>query len=240
MRGRARHWRLGRGSATRPVSAPGGSAGHVRLSGFHALKHALRFGAVIERVAAPDPRAVVALAERLAPDLVTTLAALVEVDAALEDVEAIALRPVVELATVLAARGPVVLLERPTHLGNLGAAVRVAAAAGAAGVVTTGPADPWHPQALRGAAGLQFALPVVRLDALPESPRPIVALDPAGEPLAPGAVPEDAILAFGSERSGLSPTLLARAVRRLAVPMRPGVSSLNLATAVAVTLYCGR
>ncbi|MGK7311739.1 MAG: TrmH family RNA methyltransferase, partial [Candidatus Longimicrobiales bacterium M2_2A_002] len=33
--------------------------------------------------------------------------------------------------------------------------------------------------------------------------------------------------------------LLDRADRRVAIPMRPGVSSLNLATAVAVTLYTG-
>ena len=212
----------------------------VRLSGFHALKHALRFGAVIERAAAPDPAAVVALAARLAPDLEGALGTLLETDPALVEVEATARRPSVRLDTILAARGRVVLLERPTHLGNLGAAIRVAAAAGAAGVLTTGPADPWHPQAVRGAAGLQFALPVLRLDALPEVDRPIVALDPEGEALAAGALPDDAILAFGSERSGLTPGLRARAARSLAIPMRPGVSSLNLATAVAVVLYCGR
>jgi TrmH family RNA methyltransferase len=214
--------------------------GRVRLSGFHALKHALRFGAVIERAAAPDPAAVVALAERLAPDLVADLEALLQPEPALDEVAAIARRPDVRLDAILAARGRVVLLERPTHLGNLGAAIRVAAAAAAAAVVTTGPADPWHPQALRGAAGLQFALPVLRLDALPETDRPIVALDPQGEPLALGAVPDDAILAFGSERSGLSAALRARATRTLSIPMRRGVSSLNLATAVAVALYCGR
>lgn len=212
----------------------------VRLTGFHALKHALRFGAVIERAAAPDPAAVLALAERLAPDLVARLEQLIETDTGLPEVEALARRPAVRLEAILAAPGRLVLLERPTHLGNLGAAIRVAAAAGVAGVLTTGPADPWHEQALRGGAGLQFALPVVRLEALPAVDRPILALDPAGEPLAPGSLPPDAILAFGSERSGLTPGLRARAARVLAIPMRPGVSSLNLATAVAVVLYCGR
>ena len=46
-----------------------------------------------------------------------------------------------------------------------------------------------------------------------------------------------AILAFGSERRGLGPALLARAERRIAIPMRAGVSSLNLACAVAIVLY---
>ena len=39
------------------------------LEGLHALKHALRFGADVLRIAAPDPDAVLALAARVAPDL---------------------------------------------------------------------------------------------------------------------------------------------------------------------------
>jgi TrmH family RNA methyltransferase len=128
-----------------------------------------------------------------------------------------------------------VLLDRPRQLGNVGACVRVAAAAGAAAVLTTGPADPWHPDALRGSAGLHFALPVARVDAPPDTDRPLIALDPAGEPLR--ELPDRPLLAFGSERHGLSAELLARADARVALPMRPGVSSLNLATAVAAILY---
>ena len=52
-----------------------------------------------------------------------------------------------------------VLLENPRSHGNIGAAVRVAAAVGAAGVVTTGDHDPWHPSALVGSAGLHFRRP---------------------------------------------------------------------------------
>jgi TrmH family RNA methyltransferase len=102
--------------------------------------------------------------------------------------------------------------------------------------MTTGAKDPWAPEALRGSAGLHFALPVVRV----EEPvgRPLVALDPEGEPL--GAIPDDAVLAFGTERAGLSDSLLARADARVALPMRDGVSSLNLATAVSAVLYAWR
>jgi TrmH family RNA methyltransferase len=116
--------------------------------------------------------------------------------------------------------------------------VRVAAAAGAAGVLTTGRQDPWHPDALRGSAGLHFALPVARTRVLPPTDRPLVALDPEGDPIAP--LPPRAILAFGTERDGLTDELLGRADARLALPMRPGVSSLNLATAVAAVLFRGR
>ena len=52
--------------------------------------------------------------------------------------------------------------------------------------------------------------------------------------------PERAILAFGGERAGLSSELMAAAERRVSIPMAAGVSSLNLATAVAVVLYSGK
>ncbi|MFW6206249.1 MAG: TrmH family RNA methyltransferase, partial [Gemmatimonadota bacterium] len=61
-----------------------------------------------------------------------------------------------------------------------------------------------------------------------------------GEPLESAAIPPRAVLVFGSERTGVTEALLSGAERRVAIPMRPGVSSLNLATAVAVTLYAGR
>ena len=126
-------------------------------------------------------------------------------------------------------------LENPRHLGNLGACVRVAAAAGVAGVLTTGDRDPWHPDALRGSAGLHFALPVSRVDAIVDADRPLVAIDPGGDAME--ALPTRSLLAFGSERHGLSDGLLRRADLRVRLPMRTGVSSLNLATAVAATLY---
>jgi TrmH family RNA methyltransferase len=103
--------------------------------------------------------------------------------------------------------------------------------------MTTGRQNPWHPDALRGSAGLHFALPVHRIRDIRTGGRELVALDPAGEPLATRDLPAAAVLAFGTERDGLSDELLARADRRIALPMAPGVSSLNLATAVAATLY---
>jgi RNA methyltransferase, TrmH family len=223
------------------------------LEGFHPLKHALRFGAEVECALSSDRERVQALAAGLAPDVAEQLARLVEAVPAevfaqlspnppATGVIALARRPRVEVEALLAKHGerPLVLLERPTHHGNLGAVVRIAAAAGAAGVLTTGPHDPWHPAALRGSAGLHFALPVARVEALPEGERPLLAFDPTGEALTAGAIPADAVLAFGSEREGLSATLLARATRRLAIPMAPGVSSLNLASAVAIALYTWR
>lgn len=45
------------------------AGGLVVLDGFHALKHALRFGADVRMVVAEDPAAVRALARELAPDV---------------------------------------------------------------------------------------------------------------------------------------------------------------------------
>jgi TrmH family RNA methyltransferase len=213
------------------------------IEGFHALKHALRFGAEIVDAVTCDPDGLAGLAARLAPDVavaIATLARPVVSTSMPGSVLAIARRPAVDLPKLMSrGEAPMVFLERPTQLGNLGAVVRVAAAAGAAGVLTTGVHDPWHPHAIRGSAGLHFAVPVARVDALAPCERPLIAVHPEGERLSVGKLPSDAILAFGTERDGLSSELLARASARVAIPMRPGVSSLNLATAVAVALYVG-
>jgi TrmH family RNA methyltransferase len=217
----------------------------VVLEGFHAVKHALRFGGEILGAWTADADALEQLGQRLAPDIqipaeVVDLAVLTAV-APRAQVVAVARRPTQPgPQAVLAGPGHVVLLEDPRHLGNLGAVVRVAAAASAAAVMTTGQQNPWHPDALRGSAGLHFALPVHHLQTVDTYGRPLVALDPEGEPLDPQAFAEPAVFAFGTERDGLSDELLSRAQQRVALPMAPGVSSLNLATAVAATLYALR
>ncbi len=223
------------------------------LEGFHALKHAIRFNADLQAVVTPDPGELERLAEELAPDVcsaITRHASQVPLDLFEQlspgdqqsDVISLARRPVITGDTLLALShvAPVVLLESPTHLGNVGAVVRVAAAAGAAAVITTGSHDPWHPNAIRGSAGLHFAIPVVRTDDYAIAGRPLIAIDPEGDDLDPASIPSNAVLAFGSERAGLSDDLLQRADARLRIPMEPAVSSLNLATAVAVVLYAWR
>jgi RNA methyltransferase, TrmH family len=226
------------------------------LEGFHPLKHALRFGANVLEVLTSDAPELDRLSRLLAPDLGDRVHAIArqvapEVFAQLAPltpstgVISLAERRVADPADVLADRraAPVVLLEDPRDLGNIGACVRVAAAADVAGVLCTGDQDPWHPDALRGAAGLHYAVPVSRLEhleALEAMDRPLLAIDPDGDPLEPPALPPRAVLAFGTERYGLSGELTARADARVSIPMRPGVSSLNLATSVAAVLFAWR
>jgi len=241
------------------------------VEGFHALKHALRFGAEVLEAVSSAPEELQRLAAALAPDLAgelverttpvppETLAQLVPL-VPRTGVVAIARRPAVDVDAVLAdpRPAPLVLLEHPRNVGNTGACVRVAAAADAAGVLVSGEIDPWHPDALRGGAGLQFALPVASVtsyasmcctsgnsrgessEATGPSRRPLIAIDPDGDSLRPAELPPRAVLAFGSERDGLSAALLERADARLGIPMRAGVSSLNLATTVAAVLFAQR
>jgi TrmH family RNA methyltransferase len=214
------------------------------LEGFHPLKHALRFGANVLEVVRSSDADLDGLAAQLAPDLAERMHELARpvepsVFAQLAPLTpatgmiALAERPLVDPIAILADErdAPLVLLEDPRDLGNLGACVRVAAAADVAGVLSTGSHDPWSPDALRGGAGLQFALPVARLDSLAaldgpdttpgDTRRPLLALDPSGEPLSPRELP-------------------ARADARVSIPMRAGVSSLNLATSVAAVLFAWR
>ncbi|MFK4099482.1 TrmH family RNA methyltransferase [Streptomyces sp. NPDC019531] len=229
----------------------------VLLDGFHALKHAVRFGAEVPVAVAVDRSAALALADELAPDVRETLDALL-MQIPESSYTSLVPRPHPTAVAALAVRpsravhlkalahtprsAPVVVLDNPRNLGNAGAVIRLAAGFGATGVVTTGTLDPWHPTVVRGGAGLHFATAVERLTVAELPPGPVFALDPEGDDIRAVKLPDDAVLAFGSERSGLSAELRARADHLVALPMRPQVSSYNLATSVGMTLYhwsCG-
>ena len=212
----------------------------VALEGLHCVKHALRFAPdLVGDVRVRDPVAALALAQRLAPDVADLLLARATVAPQVghhTGVEATGTVPEADTSVLARRCAPLVLLDRPRSPGNAGAVVRVAAAAGASGVVTTGPLDPWHPTVLRGSAGLHYALPVLHLpEHALDVTGPVVVLDADGD--ADADLPQDAVLVVGTERDGVGETLRVRADLALALPMRPGVSSLNLATATAAALY---
>jgi TrmH family RNA methyltransferase len=209
----------------------------VGLEGFHAVKHALRFAPeLVDTLTITDVESVRRLAAQLAPDISDQLLR----RAKLGDVEhptgvaGTAHRPVEDRSVLTERRAPLVLLDAPRHAGNAGAVIRVAAAAGASGVAVTGDLDPWHVAVVRGSAGLHFALPVLHVD-----PRdvagPFLVLDADGDD--GWEVPDDAVLVVGSERTGVGSDLRSRADAVIRLPMTPGVSSLNLATATAAVLY---
>lgn len=221
------------------------------LEGFHPARHAVRFGAVLETAVTYDERKLFALAERLAPEFLPAIEGILEVvtkerfsrlsrRSLSSPLLSICARPDADIGAVLAQHAkPVVHLERPRHPGNVGAVIRVAAAADA-GAVTVWGQDPWSPVAIRSATGLQFALPVAHMELSSACGRPIVALDVDAEPLSTASLPPDSLLVVGGERHGLPAWVRDAAHRRVSLPMKPGVSSVNLATALSAVLYAWR
>jgi TrmH family RNA methyltransferase len=212
----------------------------VVLEGFHAVKHALRFApTLVTTVTVRSIPTATALSERLAPDITAALLALA-VEGEVNHPTGVygeATRPEEDRNVLTTRTSPLLVLDDPKHAGNAGAAIRVAAAAGASGLAVVGALDPWHPAVVRGAAGLHFALPVLTCHAN-ELKGTVLALDADGEPFS--GLPDDAVLVVGSERAGISPAMRDRADGVVSLPMREGVSSLNLATAASAALYAWR
>lgn len=136
--------------------------------------------------------------------------------------------------------------ERLQDPGNLGALVRSAEAAGAAGVaLSLGCAHPNHPRALRASAGSLLRLPVAlgaepadldaHLGAL--SPRWLALAVRGGEELWRCDLSGALVLAVGAEGPGLSRELSRRADLRLTIPMAAPVESLNATVAASLVLF---
>ncbi len=221
------------------------------LEGFHPARHALRFGARLDVAVTYDQEKLFKLAERLAPESIPGIESVLEVvtrerftrlsqRSLSSPLLSICARPDYDIAAVLSDRAkPAVHLDRPRNPGNVGAVVRVAAAADLAAVTVSGQ-DPWSPVAIRSGTGLQFALPVAGEELAMSSGRPIVAVDIDCGPMDTASLSPDSILVVGGERHGLPAWIREVANRSVGVPMRPGVSSLNLATALAAVLYSWR
>jgi len=162
---------------------------------------------------------------------------------------AVARRRDVPVAEILGRPGPVVFLFGVQDPGNLGAIVRVAEASGAAGVAAApGSADFFHPRSVRASAGSVLRIPVSgRVSFEPfaaeakAAGRPVAGAvadggeDPFVAPLAPSS-----ILVVGAEGTGLPAGAYRYLDRRLTIPMKEPVDSLNAAVAAALLLYSGR
>ena len=233
------------------------------IEGAQALKHAVRFNAEIQHYITCDIHSLEKLLEELAKDVKTgVLEKVQEVDE--QTFAKLSKRPhrtkVMAIAkrrdwhtTDIADEKPVIFLEEPKDLENIGAVIRVAAAADAGAVVISGNIDIWHPAVIRGAAGLHWAIPVfdgchpefisgsneenVEIPDPVRNDRQLIALDPNGKDINKATIPTNSILIFGTERYGISKTLLSKSDQIVRLPMKKGVSSLNLATSVAATLY---
>ena len=143
----------------------------------------------------------------------------------------------------------VLVLDGVQDPGNVGAILRSAHALGAAGVIALpGTADLHNPKVLRGSMGAAFRLPNLHATdaefadwaAGAKATTWVTAMDGADlrtarRPTAPLAV------ILGNEGAGVRAELAARAAARVAIPIRPGAESLNVAAAAAIFLWeCSR
>jgi len=143
------------------------------------------------------------------------------------------------------SRGELYLfLDRVQDPVNVGMLIRSAVAFGAAGVFAgTGTADPYHPTAMARSAGAVLHLPPLPrshagfLEWVRRSEVNLIGARAGGAPPAPlGAHAPPAALALGNEGSGLSAELAAACGDTVAIPMREGWDSLNVAVAGSVLL----
>jgi TrmH family RNA methyltransferase len=146
-------------------------------------------------------------------------------------------RPQSSLYQIFARDSSVVIaLDGVQDTGNVGTIMRLAAAFDANGIVLLpGCADPYSPKAIRSSAGAILSVPIVdaSLEELLTRGWPIVAADARGEAGEPPS--RRTVLAFGSEGSGLSPSLADHA-RMIAIRMSARIESLNVATSAAILL----
>lgn len=130
--------------------------------------------------------------------------------------------------------------------GNLGTILRSAQALGADCVITlAATVSPSHPKVTSSSAGAIFHVPVyaqLDLQALVARLRAVnvqvIAADGHSRVrLDQADLRGPAAFLIGQEGGGLSAGMLSVADRRLAIPLAPGVDSLNAATAASIFLY---
>jgi TrmH family RNA methyltransferase len=136
------------------------------------------------------------------------------------------------------------LLDGVQDPGNVGTILRTAAALGAtATIALPGTVDLWNPKVIRSSMGAQFAHAAFHADSaetlafLDRNKIDLWAADAGGSALNRGDAPARLALAVGNEGSGLSPEIIAKARKTIALPISSGVESLNVAVAAGIILY---
>lgn len=138
----------------------------------------------------------------------------------------------------------VVVLDGVQDPGNAGTILRTAAALGAvATVALPGTVDLWNHKVVRGAMGAHFHAPALHSSPdelfawLEQRGVQLWAADANGEALDTPAAQARVAVALGNEGAGVSTEVLARATRRVSLPLERGVESLNVAVAAGILLY---
>jgi RNA methyltransferase, TrmH family len=131
--------------------------------------------------------------------------------------------------------------------GNVGTLIRTAAALGAtATVALPGTVDLWNAKVVRSGMGTHFFHPAFHATAesletfLAASGVKLWCADAKGEAVGTRQRPDRLALAVGNEGSGLTARTRERADALVALPIAPGVESLNVAVAAGILLHALR
>jgi TrmH family RNA methyltransferase len=139
----------------------------------------------------------------------------------------------------------VVVLDAVQDPGNVGTILRTAHGLGAMAVVALpGTAELTSPKTLRAGMGAFFRFPCISTDAdaffawASASGVETWVTDAAGTPIASTPRPGRPLaLVLGNEGAGVGEAVRARGAAQVAIPLRPGAESLNVAIAAAILLY---
>lgn len=144
-------------------------------------------------------------------------------------------------------RSTLVICPEIASVENIGSLIRIAAAFGCDGMLLGERChDPFWRQSVRVSMGTLFKLPLAKsenilldLQRLKEMGYELVAtvLDSDAEPLDRAPRGERLGILFGNEAQGLDPDSIVACDRRVTIPMRQGIDSLNVAVAAGIVLY---
>ena len=138
----------------------------------------------------------------------------------------------------------VVVLDGVTNPANVGMVLRVATGAGMAVILPRQGSPDLGPLVVKASAGVAFRARVLRAATAVEGCRSLaaagwslVALDAAAPTTVWEPLPSPVALVIGGETGGIGPAVAALGLERRAIPLEPGVDSLNVATAAAVAAF---
>ena len=131
------------------------------------------------------------------------------------------------------------LLDKLQDPGNMGTIIRAACAFGYRGVIITpGTVDPFSPKVTRAASGALWKIDVIKAENA-ESLKSftVIAAVAGGEDAGKFEWPEGFLLAVGSEAGGLSADIGAIARKKVWIPIRKEMESLNAAVSAGILMY---
>ncbi len=137
-----------------------------------------------------------------------------------------------------------VVLDAVQDPGNLGTILRTCAAFGVtATIALPGTVDIWNAKVVRAAMGAHFrhaafhSTPEQLFGFLERHDIELIGTDMNGGNIGTFSAPPRVALVAGNEGAGLSDVVRSRVIRTVAIPIEPGVESLNVAVATGIILH---